>query len=38
MSSVSLAESAVLLGLNSLRMSLLVLSSIVVALFALCAG
>jgi hypothetical protein len=38
MSSVSLAESAVLLGLDSLRMSLLILSGIVVALLALCAG
>ena len=38
MSCVSLAESAVFLGLDPLRMSLLILSSIVVALLALCAG
>jgi hypothetical protein len=35
---MSLAESAVLLGLDPLRMSLLIFRGIVVSLLALCAG
>ncbi len=37
MQSMSLTKSAILLGLHSVRMSLLILGCIVVTLFALCA-